>query len=85
MDQDDPIESFPDTQGGGEPSLEEAEKVPNDIVDKAVDDAMETAYLSLRKYVNQTINALVPVLVHKLVNRYTLASIEQHTSMIKCD
>ena len=70
MEDTDPIESFPDTP------LMSAVQTENDI-DKAVDQAMEVAYYALRKYINQTINALVPVLVHKLVNQYTLVNIEQ--------
>ena len=70
MEDNDPIESFPDTP------LMSTVQTENDI-DKAVDQAMEVAYYALRKYINQTINALVPVLVHKLVNQYTLVNIEQ--------
>ena len=76
--EDDPIESVPDTQLTGplQNQLVEDTQIIRGIVDKAVDGAMETAYYALQKYVNQTINALVPVLVHKLVNRYTLVNIQ---------
>ena len=66
MDLEDPIESFPETQPVLHPPEEQHDSAQeiHEIVDKVVDDAMETACYALRKYVNQTINALVPVLVH---------------------